>query len=131
MRKYVNKNHSHSYDLYTGQCLYCDDINPNAVWPKGRALSESILDEAKELMATDRGRDYGDFRENHEHIAALWSAYLRIPIRADQAAIMQSLVKIARTRTSPAKRDNYTDSTAYIAGAGRVALEYADEGNQE
>lgn len=83
--------------------------------------SREILDEAKRLMAEERGRKYGDFRENHEHIAALWSAFLGIEIRADQAALMVALIKIARTRTSPDEPDHYIDAAAYLAGAGRIA----------
>lgn len=85
--------------------------------------SATILQEAMRLMATDRNTKYGDFIENHEHIAALWSAYLRTPISAEQCALMMALVKVARTRTSPQETDHYIDAAAYIAGAGRCATE--------
>jgi hypothetical protein len=85
--------------------------------------SGDILKEATRLMATDRQDKYGDFVENHQHISALWSAYLRTEITPDQCALMMALVKIARTRTSHTEPDHYIDAAAYIAGAGRCATE--------
>lgn len=86
-------------------------------------ISAHVLREAQRLMAEDRGEKYGDFRENHEHIAALWSAYLQHEITSDQCSLMMLLVKVARTRTSPEVLDHYVDGAAYIAGAARIAVE--------
>lgn len=85
--------------------------------------SQAILREAERLMASDRAEKYGDFKENHQHISALWSAYLRTEITPEQCGLMMALVKIARTRTSPNEPDHYIDAVAYIAGSGRCATE--------
>ena len=81
-----------------------------------------ILEEANKLTQTDRQRDYGTPRVNHDRIANLWSAYLERPITAEQVAICLALVKISRTMQSK-KIDNYIDGAAYFAIAGELSDE--------
>lgn len=81
-----------------------------------------ILEEASKLTQTDRQRDYGTPRVNHDRIANLWSAYLERPITAEQVAICLALVKISRTMQSK-KIDNYIDGAAYFAIAGELSDE--------
>jgi len=84
-----------------------------------------ILDTAKKLTCGDRDSSYGSPRENMDHIAALWNAYLdgrlRYPITGADVAWMNALIKAARCKTSPRKRDHYDDGAAYIAIAGECA----------
>lgn len=62
----------------------------------------------------------------------MWNAYLAIrndpgaPLTAQDAAIMMSLLKIARTQYAAHNRDDYLDGAAYIAIAGEIA-EQGDE----
>lgn len=85
--------------------------------------SPIVLQEAMRLMATSRQEKYGDFGDNHRHIAALWNAYLGTQFTADQCAVMMALVKVARTTTSPQEPDHYIDACAYLAGAASIATE--------
>jgi hypothetical protein len=81
-----------------------------------------ILEQANKLTQTDRQRDYGTPRVNHDRIANLWSAYLEQKITGEQVAICLALVKISRTMQSK-KIDNYIDGAAYFAIAGELADE--------
>jgi len=88
----------------------------------------SILEEATELTAGDRQRDYDHPRRNHERIVALWNAYLEgkgIPptLVPEDVSRMMILVKIARDIATP-KRDNNVD----IAGYAWVTEEIRKEG---
>jgi hypothetical protein len=73
----------------------------------------SILTEADSLVYGDRSAVYGDPVENHERIAAMWSAYLGYPVSARQVALCMALVKISRDSCVP-KRDNLVDGAAYM-----------------
>lgn len=82
-----------------------------------------LLAEASCLMTDARQNTYGDFFDNHERIAGLWSEYLMLEERltAEQVAICMALVKISRLASNSTHTDNYIDAIAYIAGAGELA----------
>ena len=57
----------------------------------------------------------------HTNIAALWSAYLGMPITARDAALMMVLLKVARTKTGAFNLDDYVDAAGYAGIAAEVA----------
>jgi hypothetical protein len=73
-----------------------------------------ISEEAVKLITGDRHDQHGDFRENFQTIANLWTSYLGVVIRPNQVALMMALLKIARSRANPAKRDNFVDMVGYV-----------------
>ena len=84
-----------------------------------------ILDRAKELTCGQRDDEYGSPKDNMDHIAAMWTAYLwdRLtdPLTGADVAWMNANIKQCRSVTSPKKRDHYDDGAAYVAIAGEVA----------
>lgn len=79
-----------------------------------------ICAKAAEIVAGDREATHGDKVENHTNIAALWSAYLGIPVSAHDAALMMALLKIARTKTGTVDMDNYVDLAGYAGCAAEI-----------
>jgi hypothetical protein len=61
-----------------------------------------------------RGSAYGSPLINHERISDLWSAYLRITITPEQAAMCMALVKVARLVQSPDHADSIHDLAGYV-----------------
>lgn len=80
-----------------------------------------ILDEAKRLINTDRAKDYGHPRINHERIAALWSPILGIEVTPSQVALCMTQVKISRLVQTPDHLDSFIDAAAYISIAGELS----------
>jgi len=78
----------------------------------------NVLQEADQLTAGDRQRDYDHPLPNHTRIAALWNAYLGIrrepsgPVSAEDVATMMILLKVARDVFTP-KYDNLVDICGY------------------
>ncbi len=72
-------------------------------------------------ILNERESDYGDVRENHERIAALWSAYLGYPVTAHQVAMCMSLLKISRLKNTPTHSDSYEDLSGYLYIAETLA----------
>ena len=87
---------------------------------KDRKILSDILDKATHLIIGERADQHGDFIENHENIAKLWSSYLGVPITAHDVALMMSLLKIARTKTGAHNPDDYIDAINYIAIAAGI-----------
>lgn len=85
-----------------------------------------IAQHAIDLFTGDRNADYGDATDNFQDIADLWSVVLRpilqpgTAITAEQAAIMQGLIKVARLNNSPNHDDSWVDATAYLALGGGI-----------
>lgn len=77
----------------------------------------TYLEEAIMLSGTDRQRDYGHPRINHERIAAIWNVVLgnklKEPITPQDVVWCMIGTKIAREVNSP-KRDNAVDVAGYI-----------------
>jgi hypothetical protein len=82
---------------------------------------------ASQLVNGDRAEQHGDKVQNHQNIATLWNAYLKIrrdptaPLSAHDAAIFQALLKIARTQSGSHNLDDYVDAAGYLAIAGEIA----------
>lgn len=79
-----------------------------------------IVGVALELVGGDRATQNGDKVDNHQNIAALWSAFLGVQIAADQVALMMVLLKVARTKTGRLNRDDYVDMAGYAGVAGEI-----------
>ena len=82
-----------------------------------------ILTEADRLTSTDRNKNYGPPRLNHERIAAVWSMLLGIDVTPSQVALCMAGVKLARLAQTPDHLDSFIDGAAYMAIAGEIATE--------
>jgi hypothetical protein len=80
---------------------------------------EAILNEALQIVTSDRNKSYGEPEANQGRIAALWSTFLGIEITPRQACLMMALTKIAREAHGP-KRDNLIDLAGYAAIADEL-----------
>jgi hypothetical protein len=83
--------------------------------------ARDYLNEARATIE-DRGFDYGHPSDNMQRTAALWSAYLEMPVTDYQVAMCLALVKVARSMET-AKSDNYIDGAAYFAISGMLHTE--------
>lgn len=84
---------------------------------------ETVLDEAKKAVLSDRNVEYGDPEDNFAHIAGLWNAYLQQPLfEPYDVANLMNLVKIARSTTSPRQMDHWTDQAGYAACGYAAAM---------
>lgn len=87
-------------------------------------VRQAILSEASEYISKDRNTSYGEPESNFGLIANLWNAYLGGPKEVFQphdVAVLMSLVKVARIKTSPYKKDNWVDGAGYMACGAEVA----------
>jgi len=82
---------------------------------------EDILEQAKEIISTDRNIEYGSPERNFAAIAELWTVYLGHEIKPHDVAVALMLVKVARIRQSPSKTDHWVDLAGYAACGGEVA----------
>lgn len=87
--------------------------------------AKEIAEKAAQLVSGDREAQHGDKVTNHEKIAALWDAYIRIrppgPMRGLDVANMMELLKIARRCLGAHNLDDYIDGAGYAACAGEIA----------
>ena len=81
-----------------------------------------ILETAKEIVTSDRNKQYGEPEDNFDTIASLWNAYLvgkhsdGAVITAKDVSLMMVLFKVGRILTLTAvKEDSYIDAAGYIA----------------
>ena len=82
--------------------------------PKVRMRTE-ILTSANTLVSETREDEHGNFADNAMIIAELWSAYKDVDFTPHDVAMMMALLKVARTKSNPANKDNYRDGCGYIA----------------
>jgi hypothetical protein len=85
------------------------------------SMKEEILDNAMAAVG-EREFTHGECVSNNKNIAELWSAYLSVPITADEVAIMMLLLKVGRTKSRTAIKDHYVDMAGYAAIAGQIVL---------
>lgn len=89
--------------------------------PLNQQLSPAdFLVKAAQLVSGDRGHTHGDYRDQHAKCAALWSAYLGVPVTPEDCAIMMVLLKISRCRIGSYNRDHYDDMAGYVGIAGAL-----------
>lgn len=82
---------------------------------------KETLDKAAECVLKDRQVTHGPPENSFADIAAFWSAYLNIKIAPYQVAMMMTLLKVARSKTSPMHEDHYVDAAGYSAIAAELA----------
>lgn len=87
--------------------------------PKIRMRTQ-MLTSANELVSDKREQEHGDFAENAQVIADLWTAYKGTEFTPHDVPMMMALLKIARAKNNPKKVDNYRDGCGYIALASEV-----------
>jgi hypothetical protein len=85
----------------------------SAVSVKEDGPIETILDEAKRLVANDRGADYGHPSDAYAPVGRIWGAILKIPdIPPATVCLMMAAMKIGR-HSVRRKRDNLVDVAGY------------------
>jgi hypothetical protein len=86
---------------------------------------DELLGEVGRLVNGPRADVYGPPTVNFTRIANLWTAYLdgKTVITAEDAALMQALIKVARLRETPTHRDSWVDLAGYAASGWAVAQE--------
>jgi hypothetical protein len=86
----------------------------------------AICEMARALLKDDREQQHGDKKRNHDNIAALWNAYLKIrrdpaaPLDAGDCATMMALLKIARMELGGYNEDDAIDACGYLAIRGEL-----------
>ncbi len=95
------------------------DVRDLPIFPE-RWDAAVILETARLLVSGDRAATHGDKVQNHQNIAALWSAYTGYTITCDQVAIMMILLKIARTKLGTLNRDDFVDAAGYCGVAAEI-----------
>ena len=73
---------------------------------------QQIFDEISELIS-DRGEEHGNFVDNMQGIANLWSNFLDTPLNSTQVCTMLCLVKISRITCGKFNLDDYRDLCGY------------------
>lgn len=80
-----------------------------------------LLAEAERLVNGDRNSQYDEPSADFARTAGMWSAYLGVPIAMHDVAAMMVLLKVARIRHAPDKRDSWVDAAGYSACGWDVA----------
>ena len=95
-------------------------------------IRAQILNEARDIICSDRNKQYGEPEDNFTVIGELWSQYLRraknvaIDLNGYDVGMLMALFKIGRLETGTPKRDNFVDLAGYVACAAEIALREND-----
>lgn len=81
--------------------------------------SDSILEEAQEILEGDRESDYGDPVANFNRISRIASSILNETITPEQCVVVMMAVKLSREQYKH-KRDNLVDLVAYTEIYNRI-----------
>ena len=101
------------------------ETNEDAAIERIRA---QILNEARDIICSDRNKQYGEPEDNFAVIGELWSQYLRrakdvaIDLNGYDVGMLMALFKIGRLETGTPKRDNFVDLAGYVGCAAEIAL---------
>ena len=99
--------------------------------PQPPKTARKLLLHAADLVSGERARTYGDMLENHQNIADLWNGYLGDRLEGTltptDVALMQVLLKVARTKEGDLNEDDFTDIAGYAACAWEIASRIAGE----
>ena len=74
-------------------------------------------------IVADRGDTHGDWQHNMDNTAAMWSAYLHVPLSGRDVAVMLALMKISRMACGAYNADDYVDLVGYAAIAAACDAE--------
>lgn len=80
----------------------------------------NCLTRAAALVDGPRRETYGHPKDNHARTAAMWSAYLGVPISLRQVCMLNALQKISRDAHAP-KEDNLDDICGWTRNAEIVS----------
>lgn len=84
-------------------------------------MPSRILEKAIAVIEK-RAETHGDYRENFQHTAEMWSAYLQMEIAPAQVAVMMALLKFSRDQcNNEYNPDHLLDAVGYTALAGAMA----------
>lgn len=81
--------------------------------------AEDVLRTALSVIE-QREQQHGEKRHVFDQTRRLWTAYLGIPINAEQVAMMMVLLKIARSQNGAFNTDDFVDAVGYAALAGEM-----------
>lgn len=87
---------------------------------------KDMLEEAAAAVEGDRNDQYGGPQANFKRIAAMWGAYLGVPIEPHDVGAMLAIVKVSRIRETPQKKDSWVDLAGYAACGWDCAREPDD-----
>ena len=80
---------------------------------KNKKIDFSFLFEVMEIIS-NRGKDYGDIKENHEAIAKGWEVILeKENIPPHKIALCMDWLKTVRLLTNPKHKDSIKDKVGY------------------
>ncbi len=90
-----------------------------------------ILNEASQLVDSDRAEQYGDVNDVMECTSKMWNAFITAKGNVNEEEILLRedvclfilMNKLARIACGKYKRDNYVDVAGYAALAGEIALQ--------
>ena len=87
-----------------------------------------ILKAAEKCICGDRDKQYGSPENNFRQVSDLWSVYLGKSITPADVAIMMTLFKIARIRSSIYQDiDSWMDGIGYLACGEEIAIGGTDK----
>lgn len=98
-------------------CGYEEVGNTESVVGVDWTEKAEFFNQALNLVADDRAKQYGTGDENMKRIAALWSAYLKFHISSKDVAAMMILHKVSRIaqkKDEPA-HDSWIDIAGYAS----------------
>lgn len=84
-------------------------------------MSQSVLQEAEQLINGPRRDAYGPAEESFQRIASVWASILKTPVTAHQVALCMIGLKLCREGNKPA-RDNLVDIAGYCALAEKIQM---------
>lgn len=90
---------------------------------------QNYLNEACDTVCKDRNEQYGEPEDNFQMIADFWTTYLKIPITAEDVAVMMVLFKVARAKQGKSE-DNFVDMIGYAACGGEIYSKRTAEDNE-
>lgn len=79
-----------------------------------------VLLDALKVINGERQNSYGNPEDNFAIIAEMWSTYLagrynaEFYLKAQDVALMMTLLKVARVSTGTASKDSFIDAAGYI-----------------
>jgi hypothetical protein len=106
------------------------EVNDLARYKDGKprfSPAASVCHEAASLLDGARADQHGDKLALHKTMAGFFSVYLEgkeLPLKASDAAMLETLMKAARTKHGLLNKDDFRDGSAYFG----IAWECADAG---
>ena len=96
--------------------------------PETERIRAQILNEARDIICSDRNKQYGEPEDNFAVIGELWSQYLRrakganFDLNGYDVGMLMALFKVGRLETGTPKRDTFVDLAGYVGCAAEIAL---------